>query len=168
MGKYDKRAARLSEYSEYPITADYERGAYVMSDGTRSIVVAGFDVKPKHIFDLGSQVIAARRLKRMAREDAIRTMERARQWTRENGGAWRFMVQVMDDDLHAQRRISVKRAAEEARALCFADDSGKTSKINNSLVSALARIYLEQRPEARPYIVLHPSKFDVLEVRADG
>lgn len=165
---YERRARKLSAYSDYPIHADHERGAYVMSDGAHSTVLAHFDVRPRHIKQLGSIILAERRIRRMATDDAAREYAEAIQWTRDNAAAWRFMTQVMDDDLRAQRRISAKRAAEEARALCFTDNGGKTTRIRNAYVPALARIYLEQRPEARPYIVLHPSKFDLLGVRANG
>lgn len=55
----------------------------------------------------------------------------------------------------------MRRLIEEARTYDLVDANGEPFRVNNVLESALARIVCEEMPEAREYVSLRMSVFEI-------
>lgn len=94
------------------------------------------------------------------RAAAYAAERRARSWIEANPGAWGYMLKLAAREVGTERFFGVKWLIEQARKKDFADVRGQRTEINNSLSSALARILVEQMPEAAPFVELRRSVFE--------
>lgn len=94
------------------------------------------------------------------RAAAYAAERRARAWIEVNAHAWGYMLGLAAHEAEAGRTFGVKWLIERARKKDFADVRGCRTVINNNLASALARILLEQMPEAAPFVELRCSVFE--------
>lgn len=91
---------------------------------------------------------------------AERKRYQAEAWIEENPQAWGIIKSELEKDAKAKRRGSIQHAVEHVRKLDLVDIRGNAVNINNSIRPALVRLFLEQHPEARPYIEIRKSKAD--------
>lgn len=98
-------------------------------------------------------MIADRR-KRFARE--------AEEWVAENEGAWSYMVKTARGYASQNRRFGMQELAEQVRRRDFTDNHGRTTKINNNHVAALARLLMVEIPACRQLIERRTSAYDGL------
>lgn len=96
-----------------------------------------------------------------ANKKAAELEARARSWIEANPSAWSRMVEEIRADVEAKRRWAMRRLIEEARTYDLVDANGEPFSVNNVLESALARIVCEEMPEAREYVSLRMSVFEV-------
>lgn len=96
-----------------------------------------------------------------ANKKAAELEARARSWIEANPSAWSRMVEEIRADVEAKRRWAMRRLIEEARTYDLVDANGEPFRVNNVLESALARIVCEEMPEAREYVSLRMSVFEV-------
>lgn len=96
-----------------------------------------------------------------ANKKAAELEARARSWIEANPSAWSRMVEEIEAAVKAKRRWAMRRLIEEARTYDLVDANGEPFRVNNVLESALARIVCEEMPEAREYVSLRMSVFEV-------
>lgn len=101
-----------------------------------------------------SQQMIAQRRARFAREAA--------EWVRENAGAWSYMVDTATRYVSQGRRFGMQELAEQIRRHCFTDSHGRTTKVNNNHVAALARLLMAEVPACRQLIERRTSAYDGL------
>lgn len=104
--------------------------------------------------DRTSQQMIAQRRERFAREAA--------EWVRENAGAWSYMVGTAARYASQGRRFGMQELAEQVRRRNFTDSHGRTTKVNNNHVAALARLLMAEVPECRQLIECRTSAYDGL------
>lgn len=78
----------------------------------------------------------------------------AKEWAKSNSAAYSFMKRRAEADVSADRRVSVAALIHDARRIDFVDSSGKTTKIDNCLTSALARMLVRDVPGLSDHIEL--------------
>jgi hypothetical protein len=98
-------------------------------------------------------MIADRR-KRFARE--------AEEWVSENEGAWSYMVRTARVYASQGRRFGMQELAEQVRRRDFTDSNGRTTKVNNNHVAALARLLMAEVPACRQLIERRTHAYDSL------
>lgn len=103
-----------------------------------------------------------------ANKKAAELETRARSWIEANPSAWSRMVEEIMADVEAKRRWAMRRLIEEARTYDLVDANGEPFRVNNVLESALARIVCEEMPEAREYVSLRMSVFEVAHAGRQG
>lgn len=103
-----------------------------------------------------------------ANKKAAELEARARSWIEANPSAWSRMVEEIRADVEAKRHWAMRRLIEEARAYDLVDANGEPLRVNNILESALARIVCEEMPEARKYVSLRMSVFEVAHAERQG
>lgn len=103
-----------------------------------------------------------------ANKKAAELEARARSWIEANPSAWSRMVSEVNAAIEAKRRWAMRRLIEEARTYDLVDANGEPFRVNNVLESALARIVCEEMPEARKYVELRMSVFEVAHVERNG
>ena len=103
-----------------------------------------------------------------ANKKAAELETRARSWIEANPSAWSRMVEEIMADVEAKRRWAMRRLIEEARTYDLVDANGEPFRVNNVLESALARIVCEEMPEAREYVSLRMSVFEVAHAERQG
>ncbi len=96
-------------------------------------------------------------------ENATLFLERAKTWTIENPTCWQYIFSIIEKDVKAKRRASMKKAIELARAKSFVNVYGEDTKINNILTPAFSRIIIEQFPEWKQFLEIRKSRLDALE-----
>lgn len=96
-----------------------------------------------------------------ANKKAAELEARARSWIEANPSAWSRMVSEVNAAIEAKRRWAMRRLIEEARTYDLVDANGEPFRVNNVLESALARIVCEEMPEAREYVSLRMSVFEI-------
>ena len=101
-----------------------------------------------------SQQMIAQRRKRFARE--------AEEWIAENEGAWSYMVKAARGYASQSRRFGMQELAEQVRRRDFTDSHGRTTKVNNNHVAALARLLMAEVPACRQLIERRTSAYDGL------
>jgi hypothetical protein len=94
------------------------------------MVAAVAEAKGEGFGATSSQMIADRR-ERFARE--------ATEWVSENEGAWSYMVKTAQGYASQGRKFGMQELAEKVRRCEFTDSHGRTTKVNNNHVAALAR-----------------------------
>ena len=110
---------------------------------------SAWDRKPPHVDEAGRRARAAR--------EYAATVEKLEACP----AAKAYMWGLADAEAKAGRRFSFRWVCEQARAKSFAAGDADFS-FNNNVIPAIARIYLEERPSAREFVELKPSKFDLL------
>lgn len=103
-----------------------------------------------------------------ANKKAAELEARARFWIEANPSAWSRMVEEIKLAVEAKRRWAMRRLIEEARTYDLVDANGEPFRVNNVLESALARIVCEEMPEAREYVSLRMSVFEVAHAERQG
>lgn len=93
---------------------------------------------------------------------AAKTASEARLWIKEHPDAWLFMCRICEREIAAKRRCSMQWAAEQARKVDFASFPNGKTYVNNTHVSALARMFLADHPQGRTYFKLRRSMVDRL------
>lgn len=93
-------------------------------------------------------------------------LQLAKAWTENNPGAWEYIERRALEEMGANRRISISRLVEEARALNWTPRDGGAFKINNSYQAAFSRFLTEKYPRMGGYIERRRSRFD--SVMPDG
>ena len=78
----------------------------------------------------------------------------AEDWAKANPDAYRYMCRSAEADVMADRRVSVSALVHDARRIDFVDSSGKTTRIDNSLTSALARMLVRDVPGLADHVEL--------------
>ena len=101
-----------------------------------------------------SQQMIAQRRKRFARE--------AEEWIVENEGAWSYMIGTAARYASQGRRFGMQELAEQVRGRDFTDSHGRTTKVNNNHVAALARLLMAEVPACRQLIERRTSAYDGL------
>lgn len=101
-----------------------------------------------------SQQMIAQRRERFAREAA--------EWARENAGAWSYMVKAARGYASQSRRFGMQELAEQVRGRDLADSHGRTTKVNNNHVAALARLLMAEVPACRQLIERRTNAYDGL------
>ena len=101
-----------------------------------------------------SQQMIAQRRKRFARE--------AEEWIAENEAAWSYMVKAARGYASQNRRFGMQELAEQVRRRDFTDSHGRTTKVNNNHVAALARLLMAEVPACRQLIERRTSAYDGL------
>ena len=84
----------------------------------------------------------------------------AREKMRECPGFKRFIWSWCLNEVAQGRRFSMRAALEDARKKDWARTDGDPFSVNNNLSPALARLFLEEHPEARPYLETRRSACD--------
>lgn len=103
-----------------------------------------------------------------ANKKAAELEARARSWIEANPSAWSRMVEEIRAAVEAKRHWAMRRLIEEARTYDLVDANGEPFRVNNVLESALARIVCEEIPEAREYVSLRMSVFEVAHAERQG
>ena len=103
--------------------------------------------------DRTSQQMMAQRRKRFARE--------AEEWIVENEGAWSYMIGTAAHYVSQGRKFGMQELAEQVRGRDFTDSHGRTTKVNNNHVAALARLLMAEVPACRQPIERRTSAYDV-------
>lgn len=101
-----------------------------------------------------SQQMITQRRKKFARE--------AEEWIAENEGAWSYMVKAARGYASQNRRFGMQELAEQVRRHCFADSHGRSTRVNNNHVAALARLLMAEVPACRQLIERRTSAYDGL------
>ena len=96
-----------------------------------------------------------------ANKKAAELEARARSWIEANPSAWSRMISEVKAAVKAERRWAMRRILEEARTYDLVDSNGEPFRVNNNIEPALARILCEEMPEAREYVELRMSVFEV-------
>lgn len=78
----------------------------------------------------------------------------AKQWAEENADAYAFMKRRAEADVMADRRVSVAALIHDARRIDFTDSAGRSTKVDNSLTSALARMLVRDVPGLAAHVEL--------------
>lgn len=101
-----------------------------------------------------SQQMVTERRERFARE--------ATEWVSENEGAWSYMVKTAQGYSSQGRKFGMQELAEKVRRCEFTDSHGRTTKVNNNHVPALARLLVAQVPACRTLIERRTHAYDGL------
>jgi hypothetical protein len=101
-----------------------------------------------------SQQMVTERRERFARE--------ATEWVSENEGAWSYMVKTAQGYASQGRKFGMQELAEKVRRCEFTDSHGRTTKVNNNHVPALARLLVAQVPACRTLIERRTHAYDGL------
>ncbi|ERL12721.1 hypothetical protein HMPREF1248_1571 [Coriobacteriaceae bacterium BV3Ac1] len=96
----------------------------------------------------------------MIDERHAKFMRDAEQWVVENPTAWTFFLDKGRTYAAEGRAFGVQEFAEYVRRHDFTDVNGKTTRLNNSLVPALARLLITEVPECRPLIARRTNVYD--------
>lgn len=96
-------------------------------------------------------------------EDASAEIANAQEKFKACPGFKRYLWDFLMADVRAQRRTSVRAAMEQARRKDWTRTDGDPFKVNNSLSPAIARLFLLEHPEARPYLELRRAACDGME-----
>lgn len=80
----------------------------------------------------------------------------------------RFLWEGMLSDVRAQRRTSASFWLHQARQKDWARTDGDPFRVNNNLAPAVARLFLLEHPEARPYVETRRAACDGMEVSERG
>lgn len=96
-------------------------------------------------------------------KDASAEIHNAREKMRECPGFKEFIWGYCLREVAAKRRVSMQAAICEARRIDWASTEGDPFRVNNNLSPALARLFLAEHPEARPYIELRRAACDGME-----
>ena len=104
--------------------------------------------------DRTSQQMMAQRRKRFARE--------AEEWIVENEGAWSYMIGTAAHYVSQGRKFGMQELAEQVRGRDFTDSHGRTTKVNNNHVAALARLLMAEVPACHQLIERRTSAYDGL------
>lgn len=96
-------------------------------------------------------------------EDASAEIANAQEKFKTCPGFKRYLWDYLMADVRAQRRTSVRAAMEQARRKDWTRTDGDPFKVNNSLSPAIARLFLLEHPEARPYIETRSAACDGME-----
>ena len=100
----------------------------------------------------------------MARiQDASAEIHNARERFKACPAFKRWVWSRILEDVRAQRRVSVSAVLGEARRFDWARADGDPFRVNNSLAPAIARLFLLEHPEARPYIETRRAACDGME-----
>lgn len=118
-----------------------------------AMVAAVAEAKGEGFGATSSQMIADRR-RRFARE--------AEEWVSENEGAWSYMVRTARVYASQGRRFGMQELAEQVRRRDFTDSNGRTTKVNNNHVAALARLLMAEVPTCRQLIERRTGAYDSL------
>lgn len=118
-----------------------------------AMVAAVAEAKGEGFGATSSQMIADRR-RRFARE--------AEEWVSENEGAWSYMVKTAQGYSSQGRKFGMQELAEKVRRCEFTDSHGRTTKVNNNHVPALARLLVAQVPACRTLIERRTHAYDGL------
>lgn len=122
--------------------------------GTAPVAVAAATrAESEEHVDASSQMIAERR-RRFAHEAA--------EWVKENEGAWSYMVKTAQGYSSQGRKFGMQELAEKVRRREFTDSHGRTTKVNNNHVPALARLLMAQVPACRTLIERRTHAYDGL------
>ncbi len=116
-------------------------------------VAAATRAESEELVDASSQMIADRR-RRFAHEAA--------EWVKENEGAWSYMVKTAQGYSSQGRKFGMQELAEKVRRCEFTDSHGRTTKVNNNHVPALARLLVAQVPACRTLIERRTHVYDGL------
>lgn len=123
-------------------------------EGTAPVAVAAATrAESEELVDASSQMIADRR-ERFARE--------ATEWVSENEGAWSYMVRTVRVYASQGRRFGMQELTEQVRRRDFTDSHGRTTKVNNNHVAALARLLMAEVPACRQLIERRTHAYDGL------
>lgn len=101
-----------------------------------------------------SQQMVTERRERFARE--------ATEWVSENEGAWSYMVRTARAYASQGRKFGMQELAEKVRRCEFTDSHGRTTKVNNNHVAALARLLMAEVPACRQLIERRTHAYDGL------
>ena len=106
--------------------------------------------------DLGSQQMVIEQL-----EAGMALADKAKEWVRLNRSAWAEMEYQAAWYVSQNRRFSIAKLAEDARAsrrLKGVDEFA----LNNDLRAPMARMLIKKHPDWKPYIETRESKVDGL------
>jgi hypothetical protein len=117
------------------------------------MVAAVAEAKGEGFGATSSQMIADRR-ERFARE--------ATEWVSENEGAWSYMVKTAQGYASQGRKFGMQELAEKVRRCEFTDSHGRTTKVNNNHVAALARLLMAEVPACLTLIERRTHAYDGL------
>jgi hypothetical protein len=101
-----------------------------------------------------SQQMVTERRERFARE--------ATEWVSENEGAWSYMVKTAQGYASQGRKFGMQELAEKVRRCEFTDSHGRTTKVNNNHVAALARLLMAEVPACLTLIERRTHAYDGL------
>lgn len=97
--------------------------------------------------------VPAERLHLMSRiEDPSAEIHNAREKIKQCPEFGRFVWSWCLAQVEAERRFSMRAALEEARKIDWARTDGDPFRVNNNLGPALSRLFLQDHPEAAPYL----------------
>ena len=88
--------------------------------------------------------------------------ERAEKWVERNPEAWRFIVYLAKESAKNNRRTSIAKLVEDARAMGHINGYDQGFGINNTSRAVLARKLVSDYPELDLYIERRKSKLDEL------
>lgn len=91
---------------------------------------------------------------------AARNVERAMAFLKECPDAASYLWNRAARETEAERQFSFYWFVEDMRRVDFSNANGGRVRIQNELIPCIARIYLREHPESKPYIKLCPSIFD--------
>ncbi len=95
--------------------------------------------------------------------DASAEIYNARQRFKDCPEFKKFIWDYCLNEVAAQRHFSMQAAFEEARKKDWTRTDGDPFRVNNSLRAATARLFVQEHPEARPYIELRRAACDGME-----
>jgi hypothetical protein len=89
-------------------------------------------------------------------------MHRALEWVKDNQGAWDYMQQIALKKISSENQFGMAELAEAVRRRDFTNAQGRTTKLNNSYIPALARLLVKEHPEARRLMETRTHAYDGL------
>ena len=87
-------------------------------------------------------------------------MARAVEWRDENPSAYAYMESLAVGEARARRKVSARWLVEQARKKDFTSVYGNTTRINNNLTPAIARLIALDHPETREWFEFRHAKAD--------
>lgn len=81
-------------------------------------------------------------------------------WRHMNLRAWSAMKRIAEGYIAQGRRFSMETLIQRARYDMGTEGLSQGFKVNNNLRSALARMLVQELPQARPYLDMRGSKVD--------
>ena len=93
---------------------------------------------------------------------AQRRFARAVTWRMRNRDAWEYMVGLARERAEARTAFGMQELVEQVRRRDFTDSRGLPTRVNNTIVPALARILVDLHPECAPFIELRTRAYDGL------
>lgn len=87
-------------------------------------------------------------------------VEEAARWRRDNMAAWSAMRRIAEQFVAQGRRFSMETLIQVARYDMETRGFSQGFKVNNNLRSALARMLIDELPQARSYMDVRRSKAD--------